>query len=334
MPGIKVSIITPVFNVERYLPKCLDSLVGQTLEEIEIILVNDCSTDRSGAICEEYAAKDARITVLHNEANIRQGLSRNRGIDMARGEYLGFVDADDFIDTDFFEKLYFAVEKNNADIAKTESVIWKENGEAISQPLLNRSIKRAMKNGVPLFNVFTYEHTTAIYRRELITRHNIRYPDIRNAQDDVFLLLLCLHAASIILESGTYYYYRQHPASTISIRQEPYYRSVLQSVQLQKDILENYPVSSHDYQAWFDKTVQLLHRKYLELCQSDIQEAYKKEYVNGAVRILSMHRGDPGYSLELMDLGISWKFVQKGLPHRVSTLLFWLPRKIRDLISR
>lgn len=333
MPGIKVSIITPVYNVEKYLPKCLDSLVGQTLEEIEIILVNDCSTDRSGAICEEYAAKDARITVLHNEANIRQGLSRNRGIDMASGEYLGFVDADDFIDADFFEKLYHAAKKHNADIAKTERVMWLENGDKIPQPQLNRLIRKAIKKDTPLFYFFTYEHTTAIYRREMVTMNNIRYPDIRNAQDDVFLLLLCLYAASIILVSGTYYYYRQHPASTISIRQEPYYRSVLQSVQLQKDILENFPVNSRDYKAWFDKTVQLLHLKYLELCQNEM-EAYKAEYANEAARLLASHPGDPGYFLELIQLGITWKFVQKGLPHKFSAILFWLPKKIRDLISR
>ena len=112
----KVSVIVPVYNVEKYLKRCLDSLVNQTLSDIEIICVNDGSTDGSAQILEEYAIKDNRIKII---TQVNSGLSeaRNTGIKNASGEYIGLVDSDDFVDKDFFEKLYNAAVSNNCDIA-------------------------------------------------------------------------------------------------------------------------------------------------------------------------------------------------------------------------
>ena len=112
----KVSVIIPVYNVEQYLRECLDSVVNQTLKDIEIICVNDGSTDNSLVILEEYAAKDERIKIVNKENG---GLSsaRNCAIPLARGEYIGFVDSDDWIDLDFYEKLYNTAKKYKAEIA-------------------------------------------------------------------------------------------------------------------------------------------------------------------------------------------------------------------------
>lgn len=112
----KVSIIVPVYNVEKYLRKCIDSLVNQTLNDIEIICINDGSTDKSLKILKEYKNKDSRIILL-NQENSGQSVARNRGIEIAKGEYLGFVDPDDWIDLDYYEKLYNAAIGTNADIA-------------------------------------------------------------------------------------------------------------------------------------------------------------------------------------------------------------------------
>ncbi|MDR2681691.1 MAG: glycosyltransferase [Holosporaceae bacterium] len=113
---IKISVIIPVYNMEKLLSRCLDSLINQTLREIEIICVNDGSTDKSLDILEKYAQKDPRITII-NQQNRGNGAARNVALGMAVGEYVGFVDADDWIDVDFFEKLYLAAKKQNADIA-------------------------------------------------------------------------------------------------------------------------------------------------------------------------------------------------------------------------
>ena len=112
----RVSVIIPVYNVAPYLPRCLDSVVGQTLRDIEIICIDDCSADGSAAILAEYAAHDSRIKVVPFEQNRGVSAARNAGLDVATGEWIGFVDGDDKIDLDFFEKLYAQASATDADI--------------------------------------------------------------------------------------------------------------------------------------------------------------------------------------------------------------------------
>lgn len=115
-----VSIIVPVYNVEEYLPKCLDSILNQTYKNLEIILVDDGSTDGSGVICDDYATKDKRIKVIHKQNG---GLSdaRNVGIDICTGDYIGFVDSDDYIEIDMYETLLNYLKENNLDVCMCAS---------------------------------------------------------------------------------------------------------------------------------------------------------------------------------------------------------------------
>jgi glycosyltransferase involved in cell wall biosynthesis len=115
---IKVSVIVPVYNVAKYLPACIDSIVSQTLRDIEIICINDGSTDNCAKILEQYARRDSRILVI-TQANKGLSNARNTGIARAQGEYVGLVDSDDVVLPDFFEKLYTAAKKQDADIAVT-----------------------------------------------------------------------------------------------------------------------------------------------------------------------------------------------------------------------
>ena len=123
---VAVSIIVPVYNTEEYLQKCLDSLTNQTLKNIEIICVNDGSTDNSLKILQDNAIKDDRIKII-NQENKKQGAARNAGMQVATGEYIGFVDSDDWVDLDFYEKLYIAAKKHNFDIALGTNVRAKKN---------------------------------------------------------------------------------------------------------------------------------------------------------------------------------------------------------------
>ena len=127
-----ISVIIPVYNVEKYLRKCLDSVCNQSYKRLEIILVDDGSTDGSGAICDEYAYTDKRIRVVHKENG---GLSdaRNVGLDHATGQYIGFVDSDDFIEFDMYEKLYTACVLWGADISLCGKRIVNENGCIVSE---------------------------------------------------------------------------------------------------------------------------------------------------------------------------------------------------------
>ena len=110
-----ISIVIPVFNGERYLPACIDSILRQTLQNWELLLVDDGSTDKSGSICDEYAAKDSRIIVTHKK-NAGQAAARNDGIAMARGEYVGFVDADDWLDANMYDEMLTEMEQASADV--------------------------------------------------------------------------------------------------------------------------------------------------------------------------------------------------------------------------
>ena len=112
----KVSIIVPVYNAGSYFSKLLDSLTGQTLKEIEIILVLDCPTDGSDRVAEEYAARDGRIVLVRNRENLHVGFSRNEGLKIARGEYIGFCDHDDWVEPEMFEKMYHQGKETGAEV--------------------------------------------------------------------------------------------------------------------------------------------------------------------------------------------------------------------------
>ena len=113
---VKVSVVVPVYNAARYLHECIDSILGQTLEDTQIICVDDASTDGSPAILQDYAERDARLEILVQECTQFAGAARNRGLEAAKGKYLVFWDADDFFEPDALEKLYLQCEKDAADI--------------------------------------------------------------------------------------------------------------------------------------------------------------------------------------------------------------------------
>ncbi len=197
----KISVIIPVYNVEPYLARCLDSVCNQTLKDIEIICINDCSPDNSLAILKDYASKDNRIKIIDFAENKNAAVARNAGLEVAKGEYLGFVDPDDYIDLNFYEELYNKALTDNADIAKCECIIYELDGK-IRKSDLNNHIK--IKNKY----CFTYEWWSAIYKNNLIKENNIHFPEeCPKAQDIVFLNRCILKANTLALVDDVYYHY-------------------------------------------------------------------------------------------------------------------------------
>lgn len=125
-----ITVIVPVYKVEKYLRRCVDSILAQTYTNLEIILVDDGSPDNCGKICDEYAAKDSRIKVIHQE-NGGLSAARNAGLDIATGDYIGFVDSDDYIAPDMYEKLYAALKESDADISICNFQKVDENGKKL-----------------------------------------------------------------------------------------------------------------------------------------------------------------------------------------------------------
>ena len=133
----EISVIIPVYNAEKFIIKCLDSVINQTFQDIEIICIDDCSTDNSKQILKDFASKDSRIKTIFFDKNKKQGGARNAGLDIAQGKYVTFVDADDYIEPTMLEKMYKAAERNYCDlvIANIKNVALDENSNNLKDKI-------------------------------------------------------------------------------------------------------------------------------------------------------------------------------------------------------
>lgn len=207
-----ISVIVPVYNAEKYIGRCIESILNQTLTDLELILIDDGSPDNCGVICDAYAVKDNRVRVFHQE-NRGVSAARNIGIDNAQGEYITFVDSDDYIEPYALEILYHDIVFYNADIScahgrakysnatealeKSKHIIWRDN-DAIKKSLLD--------NGA------TYSSCRKLYRNEFIG--DTRFVEGRKIHEDSFFVFCCcLKKPVFVLRNAYIYHYRNNPDS-------------------------------------------------------------------------------------------------------------------------
>lgn len=207
-----ISIVVPVYNVEKYLDKCIDSLVNQTYENLEIILIDDGSKDNSAKICDNWKDKDNRIKVVHKKNG---GLSeaRNVGIDYAEGDYIAFIDSDDWVDKNFIKYLYEQLKKYNADIAA--SAIIKTYKDYNEIQLINRE-KIIFTNGEALDTLLSGRDFCAVAWNKLYKKNvigNIRFPIGKIHEDEFFSYKVIANANTLVLVPEAIYYYRQRSGS-------------------------------------------------------------------------------------------------------------------------
>ena len=214
----KVSIIIPVYNVEKFLPRCLNSLTNQTLKDIEIICINDGSTDNSPKILEEYKNKDNRVVVI-NQENSGVSASRNSGMKIAKGEYIGFVDSDDWVDLDFFEKLYNSAIKNGADIAVGGIIRTKPNKRTTLLEFPKEEIMEDIYRKIELADIFEHCYVCGkIYKTEKIKSLNILFEEGRIYEDMIWLPQILYSLTKMVAVPNTYYYYWRHANSLVRIQ--------------------------------------------------------------------------------------------------------------------
>lgn len=204
-----ISVIIPVYKVEQYLKRCVESVCAQTYQNIEIILVDDGSPDSCPQLCEKYAKKDARIRVIHQE---NKGLSgaRNTGIDHAKGEYLAFLDSDDLWSVHFLESLYGALKENDADIAQCrweymhgESLLEPYNAEAKVECFTGREMLANLYIQTGAYYVVAWNK---LYKKELFA--NIRYPEGRINEDEATTYkLFDLAEKCVMVDNALYGYF-------------------------------------------------------------------------------------------------------------------------------
>ena len=210
-----ITVIVPVYNVEKYLDRCMESILAQTYTKLEIILVDDGAADSSGAICDSYAQKDERVQVIHKENG---GLSsaRNAALDIAQGEYIGFVDSDDYISVDMFEKLYQACVQYESEIAICCHYTERGDRLLIEEPIVDESIQYT---GVEALELLIRDQGIRNYAWDKLYKaslfQSIRYPDGRN-YEDIATTYLLFYRAKRICSIPRYLYYYQIREGSIS----------------------------------------------------------------------------------------------------------------------
>ncbi len=209
---IKVSVLIPVYNVEKYLKQCLDSVVNQTLKDIEIICVNDGSKDKSREIIEEYAQKDSRIVVIDKE-NSGYGDSMNRGIAAARGEYISIIESDDFADSDMLYDLYNLAKKYNSDVVKSDWYsYWTDTDLSIKRDVFSKL--NGLYSGInncPQCLLIQPSIWSAIYKKSFLEDNQIQFLTTPGAayQDTSFNFKVLTLAQNIYFTKNSYIHYRQ-----------------------------------------------------------------------------------------------------------------------------
>lgn len=221
----KVSVIIPIYNVEKYVKQCLDSIINQTLTDIEIICINDGSSDNSINILNEYAQKDERIKII-SQVNQGQGVARNNGIKVATGEYIGFVDPDDFIDLSMYEKMYKVAKSNDVDLIectyrqyyeKSKEIVVRQN--PIELPKDETFDWRISPDYV--FRGTILSVWNKLFKASFVRENNIAFSQTKLAEDHIFTIKSRILAKKISFLDNPLYTYRVSENSSVnSINQE------------------------------------------------------------------------------------------------------------------
>ena len=210
----KISIIIPIYNVEHYLSQCLDSVINQTYQNLEIILVNDGSIDNSAEICNKYAVLDERIKVIH-KSNEGSAAARNEGLNIATGELIGFIDSDDIVALDFFEKLFKTLQENTADIAECGFIEFENHIPHISKSSLTSNHYEEYDTEASiqayLDGPLSVVVWNKLYRKEVLK--DIFFPKGKYIDDIFWTYKVFSNSAKTARIAEVLYFYRKHEDS-------------------------------------------------------------------------------------------------------------------------
>lgn len=215
----QISVVIPVYNVEKYLEKCLDSVVRQTYKDLEIILVDDGSTDRSGAICDKYANSDNRIIVIH-QSNGGLSDARNKGINIATGRYIGFIDSDDYVSDDYFEVLHKLITSGPYQISICNPLyVYESDDEILPNKKIGKCMCMTSEDALATMLYQNYYDTSAwgkLYERRLFD--DVKYPEGRLYEDLGTTYKLILKSENVIFIDKELYFYLQRDNSISAMK--------------------------------------------------------------------------------------------------------------------
>lgn len=305
LSDIKVSIIIPIYNTEKYLKKCLDSVINQTLKNIEIICIDDGSTDDSPNILKEYAKRDNRIKIISKE-NGGQAIARNIGIDNSTGEYIGFVDSDDYINLNMFEKLYKQAKSNDLDMNMCKISLFEDGTDNFQDNVWYYALNVF---GDMEKKVFTHNDTTEftceisvtpynkIYKRSFIKKHGIKFPEGLIFEDEVFFFDAYLRAERVsLLKENLYYYRTNREGSTVTNSSEKDYSDV---VEIFKILREKFNETNNYEKYKILLANRFIHLEFKRYDQTALK--YKKNFFNILKEDLSILFEDENIFYNLSD---------------------------------
>ena len=279
----KVSVIIPVYNVENYLRECLDSIVNQTLKDIEIILVDDGSTDSSLSICNEYAQKDNRITVL-TQQNKGVGAARNKGLERATGDYLYFLDSDDFIKLETLEKLYSKITETNSAICFCKNNIYNENTKSVenidwsTNEKIIPQTETFSSDDIPstILQICVPNLFLKLYKKEFININDIKFQEIKTCNDVFFNYSSLIMAKRICYVNEVLVTYRKNQADCLSANRGRSAVCIIYAYKKLKEYLENKGIFEKVQDSIYTKALNNFEYE-ISCCTTKEQKLLKKE---------------------------------------------------------
>ncbi len=315
-----VSVVVPIYNIENYIDKCIASIINQTYFNIEIILVNDCSSDSSKAVCEEWKKQDERIILINKERNEGLSCARNTGLLAAKGKYITFIDGDDYVSNNFIETLYEAAKADNAEIASC-SFFYVENGFEVERKKAKASKKMiysstdAFREYMKCPSLVDVVAWNKLYLRSLFLEHNVMYPPGRIHEDLFTTYKLIYYARKIVYIDLPLYYYVQRKNSIMHIPNIEKERALL-------ECCDEYTMFLHSHPICIEKDLTEFYQyRLLSLLintMADNRHIYDKEIWNDAYeKIVKLH--------SLMNNSLKYTLIIRAMKFRY---LYMVIRKI------
>ena len=316
MPGIEweelVSVVVPVYNCEKYITKCIESILNQSYKKLEIILVDDGSTDDSGKLCDQYAAKDSRIRVSHG-SNCGAAAARKRGVKNASADYIAFIDSDDYVECDYIETLMTAIIKEQADVVCSDYINegWRGKTVQIMRQEIFCHVEEMLEaffRGMECMLVMNGK----IFRKKLLTQ--LRFENLKYGEDSFTLLDCFTKCKKMVLIPYSGYHYVMNPES-VTNRNDEYFRwqDWMRRVEFLKKIC-----SAPNLEKRFSKPANRMYAQYLfaSLCVN-CKYASKEDF-------LGFSRTYPGYyaKIRARDVGdarkafVMWVFSWNSMAAR------------------
>lgn len=233
---VKVSVIVPVYNGEKYIKACMDSILAQTLKEIEIVIIDDGSKDNTGQMLKDYATKYPTLIKVITKDNEGQGKARNVGIDIAKGEFLTFVDADDTIEACMLEKMYITAKKENCDVVVSDYAEITKESKVVKKSILaiNSDIKRN-------YIISCAGPWNKLIRTELLTKNNLYFLEKGIYEDIAMIPLVAIYANNITyIEEPLYHYYIRKGSS---MRQTEFNQKLLSIYPVLENLEKGFEIS-------------------------------------------------------------------------------------------